>query len=69
MMQMLDKHYSVIMMFKTLIKELYSLQQGSSKNIVEFEACLLQQVQILQPEYWGGDPARTLERDEAQLLL
>ena len=64
-LQMLDKDYSVVMMFDTLSKELYSLKQGSSENIAEFRIHLLKQVQILQLEYPGGrDPARTIERDE-----
>ena len=51
--QMLGEHYGVLMMFNTLIKELYSLKQGSSENIAEFGVCLLHQVQILQSEYPG----------------
>ena len=50
-MQMLDKHYCVIMTFDALSKELYSFRQGSSKNKAEFRVHLLQQVQILQSEY------------------
>ena len=50
-LQMLDEHYNVVMTFDTLRKELYSLKQGSSKNIAEFGVHLLQQVQILQLEY------------------
>ena len=49
----LDKHYGVMMMFDTLSMELYSLKQGSGKNVAEFSMHLLQQVQILQSEYPG----------------
>ena len=52
-LQMLDKHYGVIMMFDALSKELYSLKQGLNENVAEFRVCLLQQVQILQLEYPG----------------
>ena len=41
---MLDEHYSVIMMFNALSKELYSLKQGLSQNIAEFRVHLSQQV-------------------------
>ena len=53
MLQMLDKHYGVIMAFNTLSKELYSLKQGLGEEIAEFGVCLSQQVQILQLEYTG----------------
>ena len=52
-LQTLDKHYSVIMMFDTLSKELYSLKQRSSENVAEFRVHLLQQIQILHSEYPG----------------
>ena len=52
-LQMLDKHYGVIMTFNALSKELYSLKQGSNENVAEFGICLFQQVQILQSEYPG----------------
>ena len=52
-LQILDEHYDVIMMFDILSKELYSLKQGSSENVAEFGICLLQQVQILKSEYPG----------------
>ena len=47
-LQTLDENYGLIMRFKALSKELYSLKQGSSKNIAEFTVHLLQQVQIHQ---------------------
>ena len=52
-LQMLEEHYSIVMMFDTLSKELYSLKQGSGENVAEFRVCLSQQVQILQLEYPG----------------
>ena len=52
-LQMLDEHYGVVIMFNALVKELYSLKQGSNENIAEFGVCLSQQVQILQSEYPG----------------
>ena len=50
-LQMLDKHYGIIMTFNALSKELYSLKQGSGENVAEFGVHLSQQVQILQSEY------------------
>ena len=50
-LQMLDEHYDIVIMFDALSKELYSLKQGSGENVAEFGVCLLQQVQILQSEY------------------
>ena len=35
-LQMLDKHYGIVMMFHTLSKELYSLKQGSGEKIAKF---------------------------------
>ena len=52
-LQMLDKHYSVVITFDTLSKELYSLKKGSRENVAEFGVHLSQQVQILQLEYLG----------------
>ena len=52
-LQMLDKHYGVVMTFDALSKELYSLKQDSRENVAEFRVCLSQQVQILQLEYLG----------------
>ena len=52
-LQMLDEHYSIVMMFNTLSKELYSHKQDSGENVAEFRVCLSQQVQILQSEYPG----------------
>ena len=43
-LQMLDKHYGVVMMFNTLGKELYSLKQGSGENMAQFGVCLSQWV-------------------------
>ena len=50
-LQTLDEHYGIVMTFNTLSKELYSLKQGSGKNVSEFGVCLSQQVQILQSQY------------------
>ena len=52
-LQMLGKHYGIVMMFDALSKELYSLKQGSRENVAEFRMHLSQQVQILQSEYLG----------------
>ena len=46
-LQMMDEHYGMVMMFIALSKELYSFKQGSRENVAEFGVCLLQQVQIL----------------------
>ena len=47
-LQILDEHYGMVMMFDTLSKELCSLKQGSRENVAKFRVCLSQQVQILQ---------------------
>ena len=47
-LQMLDEHYGVIMMFDALSKELYSLKQGLGEKVAEFGVCLSQQIQVLQ---------------------
>ena len=52
-LQMLNEHCGVVMMFNALSKELYSLKQGWSKKITEFGVRLSQQVKILQSEYPG----------------
>ena len=52
-LQMLDEHYRIVLMFEALCKELYSLKQGSGENVATFGVCLSQQVQILQSEYPG----------------
>ena len=52
-LQLLDKHYGVVMTFDALSKELCSLKQGSGGNVAEFRVCLSQQVQILQSKYPG----------------
>ena len=52
-LQMLDEHYRVVMMFHALSKELFSLKQGLGENVAEFGVCLSQQVQILQSECLG----------------
>ena len=52
-LQTLDKHYSIVMTFNTLSKELYSIKQGMGENMAEFRVHLSQQVQILQTEYPG----------------
>ena len=46
-LQMLDKHNSVVMTFDALSKELYFLKQELGDNVAEFGVCLSQQVQIL----------------------
>ena len=33
-LQMLDEHYGVVMMFDTLSKEFYSLKQGLGENVM-----------------------------------
>ena len=53
MVQTLDEHYGMVMMFNGLRKELYSLKQGSRENVTKFNVHLTQQVQILQSEYLG----------------
>ena len=50
-LQMLDEYYDIVMTFDALSKELYSLKQGSGKNVATFRVCLLWQVQVLQLEY------------------
>ena len=50
-LQMLDEHYAVVMIFYTLSKELYSLKQGIGENVAEFGVCLSQWAQTLQMEY------------------
>ena len=52
-LQTLDRHYGVVMMFDGLSKELYSLRQGMGENVADGRVCLLQQVQIVQLEYPG----------------
>ena len=52
-LQILDEHYGVLMMFDILSKELYSLKQGLGENVVEFRMHLLQQIQTIQLEYPG----------------
>ena len=52
-LQTLDKHNGIVMMFDTLSKELYSLKQGSGENVAKFGVCLSQQDQILLSEYPG----------------
>ena len=47
-LQMLDKHYGVVMTFDTLSNELYSLKQGSGENVAKFRVFLSQEVQMLQ---------------------
>ena len=50
-LQTLDEHYGVVMTFNGLSKELYTLKQGSGKNVAKFGVQLPQQVQILLTEY------------------
>ena len=52
-LQILDEHYGVVMMFDGLSKELYSLEQGLGENVAEYGVHLSQQVKILQLEYPG----------------
>ena len=53
-LQMLDEHYGIVMIFDTLSKELYSLKQGMGKNVAEFRVCVFHQAQILQMEHPSG---------------
>ena len=53
MLQMIDEHYGVVMMFDVLSKELYSLKQGLGEKVTEFGVHLSQQVQIFHLEYPG----------------
>ena len=52
-LQKLDEHFGVVMIFNALSRELYSLKQGLNENVAEFSVYLSQQVQILQSEYPG----------------
>ena len=52
-LQMLDEHYGVVMMFDVLSKEFCSLKQGLSENVAVIGVHLLQQVLIFQAEYLG----------------
>ena len=61
-LQTLDEHYGMVMMFNFLSKELYSHKQGLGKNVAEFGVCLLQQVQILQSEYLGRIQQEHIEK-------
>ena len=65
-LQMLDDHYGVIMTFDTLSKELYSLKQGSGKNVAEYQGMLVTAGSDTPVRVPGKDPARG---DEAGLLL
>ena len=59
-LQTLDEHYGVIMMFDALSKELYSLKQGLGENMAEFGVqSVPQQVQILQSEFPWKDSVWT----------
>ena len=61
-LQMLDEHYGMVMMFDALSKELYSLKQGSGENVAEFRMHLSQQVQILQSQYQGKIQQEHMEK-------
>ena len=52
-LQTLDEHYEVVMMFDALSKEIYSLKQGPGENVAKFGVQLSQHIQILQSEYHG----------------
>ena len=52
-LQALDEHYSVVIVFNSLSKEFYSLKQGVGENVAEFRVHLSHQVQILQSKYQG----------------
>ena len=52
-LQTLDEHYGMVMMFDALCKELYSLKQGSGENVAKCGMHLSPQVLILQSEYPG----------------
>ena len=60
-LQKLDKHDGVVLMFSALSKEFYSLKQRAGENIATFGACLSQQVKILQMEYLGKIQQEHLE--------
>ena len=47
-LQTMNGHYGMVIMFDALSEELYSLKQGSGENMAEFGVCLSQEVQILQ---------------------
>ena len=68
-LQTLDKHYGVVIMFDTSSKELYSLKQGSGENVAEFGVCLSQQVQILQSEYLGRIQQEHIEEMKCNLSM
>ena len=68
-LQTLDEHYGMVMMSNALSKELYSLNQGSGKNVAEFGVCLSQQVQILQVEVPRKDSTGAHGGDEMRLFL
>ena len=61
-LQTLDEHYGMVMMFDSLNKNLYSLKQESGENMAEFGVHLLQQVQILQLEYPGRIQQKHIEQ-------
>ena len=52
-LQTLDEHYGIVMIFITLSKELCCLQQVVGENVAKFGVQSLQQVQILHSEYPG----------------
>ena len=59
-LQMLDKHYGVVMMFDALSKELYSLKHGLGEKVAKFQVCLSQQVRVCRKDLaqtCGGDEA------------
>ena len=60
-LQALDGHYGMVMMFNALSTELHFLKQGSGENVTGFGVCLLQQVQILQSEYLARIQQKRIE--------
>ena len=60
-LQMLDEHYAMIMMFDTLSKKIYSLKQRFGENVAEYGVHLSQHVQILQLEYPGRIQPKHME--------
>ena len=63
-LQMLDEPYGMVMTFKTLSKEFYSLKQGSRENVAELRVHLSQQLRVS-----GKDPTGEHRGDEVKSLL
>ena len=67
-LQMLDKHYGVVITFDTLSKELYSLKQVSGENMAKFSAPVTGGPYTLVRVY-VKDPTRAHRGDEVRSLL